>query len=571
VDGGSSVAVLTYLRRILDSLDHPDMIHLILHYLLALPELSAKKSAGSRASISAARKRKSLDLATMMAMTAEDKPTPSLFNLVDLILGSLRSQNQQTIAVTLQLLSVILRRHHRYAVTTLLRTAVIINDEPQKTVGAHEREMEFLLSLAGEIGGNDGLDEAYENHVKDSLSLLESHPCSVPIIAPKSAPGTAKAAGGHAPVPGGPRDVHPHTLRPDDPILRALVDSFEAFFINPVETNLSLTETVINLAGCGLMHIDGWLLPDQSKYTFETIEQDEVDESDDSDDAKEKRQLLALQNARRSPQWSEVQLPALLSVLQKLVNQVQTYRTEIPRFDDLLSQRQSLFNASTSQPPSVPTTPVPPRSSHSRRHGSRTSIESTSTSRSNSPHRPSTLDSLAQRIFPDLASSRNSSPRGRKNSSQSSTYSPTPAQSRLQNSSSLSTPPLQFPMGSEATSRGSSRHYSASPMRDDNIPASQIAAFAAIDRSILQRKVGIPSQTGELSPVPFPNLRKSSEPLLEEGSTAASSVGGEEESTVQLVSVSHVLTNVIVLREFLLELAALVQVRAGLFGEVRFV
>jgi len=39
----------------------------------------------------------------------------------------------------------------------------------------------------------------------------------------------------------------------------------------------------------------------------------------------------------------------------------------------------------------------------------------------------------------------------------------------------------------------------------------------------------------------------------------------EEEKTV---SVSHILTNVIILQEFLLELAALVQVRAGLFGEV---
>jgi hypothetical protein len=48
-----------------------------------------------------------------------------------------------------------------------------------------------------------------------------------------------------------------------------------------------------------------------------------------------------------------------------------------------------------------------------------------------------------------------------------------------------------------------------------------------------------------------------------------SEVKGEAEQS--LVTVSHVLTNVIVLQEFLLELAALVQVRAGLFGEVRFV
>jgi hypothetical protein len=47
------------------------------------------------------------------------------------------------------------------------------------------------------------------------------------------------------------------------------------------------------------------------------------------------------------------------------------------------------------------------------------------------------------------------------------------------------------------------------------------------------------------------------------------SADGEKVEEQKLVSVSHVLTNVIVLQEFLLELAALVQVRAGLFAEVR--
>jgi hypothetical protein len=48
---------------------------------------------------------------------------------------------------------------------------------------------------------------------------------------------------------------------------------------------------------------------------------------------------------------------------------------------------------------------------------------------------------------------------------------------------------------------------------------------------------------------------------------------GEREGEVEekKVSVNHVLTNVIVLQEFLLEVAALVQVRAGLFGEVKYV
>ena len=118
------MAVLTYLRRILESLDHPDMINLILHYLLALPD-NQPSTDQPRSSVSDARKRKSLDLATLMAEKSEETATPLLFNLIDLILACLRSRNQQTIHVTFQLVSAILKRHHRYAVITLLKTEVL--------------------------------------------------------------------------------------------------------------------------------------------------------------------------------------------------------------------------------------------------------------------------------------------------------------------------------------------------------------------------------------------------------------------------------------------------------------
>lgn len=132
-------------------------------------------------------------------------------------------------------------------------------------------------------------------------------------------------------------------------------------------------------------------------------------------------------------------------------------------------------------------------------------------------------------------------------------------------------------MGLETPSRGSSRAFSPSPLRDaettlrkQGVPASQAAAFAAVDQSILARKVGLPAMKGEITPIPFPNLKDGSA----EGSTQGTedgSVHGDVEAEEKEVSVNHVLTNVIVLQEFLLEVAALVQVRAGLFGEVRYV
>ena len=55
-----------------------------------------------------------------------------------------------------------------------------------------------------------------------------------------------------------------------------------------------------------------------------------------------------------------------------------------------------------------------------------------------------------------------------------------------------------------------------------------------------------------------------------EGETASTQHTTAEDDA-NTVSVSHILTNVIVYQSFLMELASLVQVRAGLFDEVRFV
>lgn len=550
------------------------MIHLILHYLLALPDTAITPTA-SRASISAARKRKSMDLASMMATHVEAASAPALFNLVDLIQGSLQSQNQQTVSVTLQLVSVILRRHHRYAVTTLLWTSQVMHDKPPRSLGAHETEMDFLLSLAGDLGGDYDFEEVYENHVKDCMGILESHTCSIGLVAPNSLGTTTKFPGAQATIPGVPRDIRFHTLRSEDPMLKTLLNLLETFFINSVETNLSLTGAIVDLATCGYMRIDGWLLPDPSKYVYDEDEED-IDEPvlDDLLDPagnREKAQLRALKNARRRPQWVESQLPSILQRLKTLVDQASTYRSEIPRFEDILQQRRDAFQAASSAT-SIPTP--------NRQVPIRSSLDSSS--RSASPPR-SALDSLAQRIFPGTPS-RSRSPRGRRSHERSSgrrsgggLETPTTSQGSL--------PPPQFPINLESPSRGSPRAFSPSHLHQpeaevnsQGVPASQAAAFAAVDQSILARRIGLPTPKGALIPIPFPNLRRSSS-LEADGQ---SSVDGTEDSGVsggreaeladkKLVSVSHILTNVIVLQEFLLELAALVQVRAGLFGEVRFI
>ena len=128
--------------------------------------------------------------------------------------------------------------------------------------------------------------------------------------------------------------------------------------------------------------------------------------------------------------------------------------------------------------------------------------------------------------------------------------------------------------------------------------ANQAKAFQAIDQSILARQVAIPSVVSleagsQVEPIPlrFDKANTSVTPESEEADSRERLMAGDDgqggsvitlsedgkaeadeavEAEEKTVSVSHVLTNVIILQSFLFELASLVQVRAGLFDEVRF-
>lgn len=590
MDGGSSVAVLTYLRRILEALDHPDMINLILHYLLALPDTESSALSATEPSVSAARKRKSMDLATMMATKVESSYTPLLFNLVDLIHSCLKSRNQQTVCVTLQLVAAILKRHHRYATTTLLHTESIDRDAVRRTVGAHQQEVEFLTTLAGSVGGQDNFDEVYDSILKDSMARVEGHPCSLKLVAPKLSTNSHNLPTIPDSLPGAPRDVPPHTLKADDSLLQSILDIFETFFINPVEMNLSATETIIDLAVCGYISVEGWLLRHPRKYSYE----EDTDEpaSPPLDPASplfgDFEKLQSIARCRRRPIWQTSTLPRVLAVLESLADQVDYFRSSVPRFEELLQQRREAFQTADSIVLNQPS--IRPDSTAGMSLPDQASQEG---SRAASPTRPSALEGFAQRILSELGSpSRSGSPRGRKESLQSSSARSgfaTPPPKPMP-------PPKEFPLNYESPSKsGLVRSFSPSSHSGRDSPvASQAAAFAAVDQGILNRQVSLPVQ--KIEPIPLNFDRKNAggpanideEPSEENDGKAevaeeqdhddGSDVGDdpiaptppEAIPEVKTASVSHILTNVIIYQQFLLELASLVQVRAGLFNEVKF-
>lgn len=271
-----------------------------------------------------------------------------------------------------------------------------------------------------------------------------------------------------------------------------------------------------------------------------------------------------------------------MNVLKRLEDQVLAYKKTIPRFDELVQQRREAFQTADAMlqtpQPSYKATPI------QQDTPDRSSFEDIS--RSASPSRPSALEGLAHRLLSELGTpSRSSSPRGRKERSSGSGGATPSSRPNLTPNPELSHHHLDRRnlARSSSPSKGVRDDSYFSPGREA-VVASQVAAFAAIDQTILARKVGLPDD--KVEPIPLKFDREPIPEPVEEAHETDQTAEDESEldnaevispiepkslATGGTVSVSHVVTNVIILQSFLFELASLVQVRAGLFDEVRFV
>ncbi|CEL00535.1 hypothetical protein ASPCAL00135 [Aspergillus calidoustus] len=488
VEGGSTAAVLTYLYRILASIDQEDLVHRILHFLLASPSDSDTQVVKKNKNMSASR-RKSLDVLAAFSEEAA-RPSPSLFNLRDLALLGLRSSNRQTVLATLRLLSVVLQRHPSFA-RSLIRT---ISGHPakQRNVGALNAELGQLLAMATSIMSEPTLDESFGNYLKDASWTLESRLC----ISTSDKDSTESEA---------------LEVRQDDPIIRELLDCLETFFTNSVIVNLALTEVLMSIASSQLVALDGWLLVDPTKYQYTKPNDSGEDGLPDI--------LDQINSVYEEPTWSAADTPALTAVLTRLVAQVQNWRKTIKDFDILVAARRDLLH-DEHEPVSGPAeqNPLP----------------------SGSLDRPSSTTPRTPQLNSDQAT-----PRGRRDK-----------QNFASPQRSLVGSPLREP----------TTFYSPPP-RD-----SSMAQSTAADE--LRKRLATPFPMGSQSPSE-PDGDAVSSTLIPSAGTPA---GAEDEAIIDdeqkpeqgSASLGHVLTNVVVLYEFLLEISAMVQARATLFEEAGF-
>ncbi|KAK0944788.1 hypothetical protein LTR29_003801 [Friedmanniomyces endolithicus] len=533
-DAGSSVAVLTYMTSILDALDHPDLIAMILTYLLAVPEgipvapstpaTPVRPSMPPR-SPTATKKRQSL-----MLLTAPEDPDrafePTLFNLTDLVLNSVRSRGAQTTFSALSLVSTMVQRQRKYAFGTLLKVRRIkslgsrqrtqlsgeslvvdtVNAGAAQhsaegvtgTVGALELEVDNYRHIAAILHRASFPEDAYASLCDDVRYCIEDQMQ----FNPTNGDDTEQI------------ETNAFTLSLRDPLMQSLADLLRSFLTNSVDVNLALTKAMISIASCVDLNLDAWLALDPADYNFADAAPEAVQPWGAFLEDDEMAAWFALQQASRHPTWPADKAPLIHAVLESLVHELAHARTTVPNLDRLLAGRQHMLQASTTpaQPVSEPPSLV------------------------SSPTQPSFLDAPLRKPKPQGNHSRSSS-----NTTSSLAQGRKTAHSRA-SSIQAASPSSSFVRPSDTTSAKAS----ASPAK----------------RSIFQPPPPETTSTTDalMQTLRFPAIKPHD---AEEGAQE----GGE-----RTASLNHVLTNVVVLQQFVLELVAVLQIRAAVLGdrEVRF-
>ena len=551
-DGGSSVAVLTYLRCIIESISNHELTHLILQYLLAIPDIPEDECRPARPA-TLARRRKSQTLITTLAQVQE-KPMPDLFTLVDLVLTSLQSCNQQTVTASLRLVSAILRSPHHFTISSMVQTQYV-KLLPMRTICAHHKDMALMFSMVEDLLFHDDLREAYDSHIEDARTLVETHGCSLSLLPLKASHIELQRELSTKSVE---RDntLGPRSIKSKDPLLQVLISLLENFLLNDLATNLSLTQAFSTLVSCGNMRLESWFL---QKPADEDVSTERSAISDDGPDESDQDNTMTLNNRNHPRQQAESRIkPSLpeshhgaspvFAALDSLVQQVKTFRQEIEQFDTYLAERRHVFKIGDDIDKDVANGSNAP---------SRRSEDSSRPTHSRAVN-AAPIGPISERLMSENSSaniSRSSSPRGR--------------QLEIPSAPNLIGRVAHFKISpSRSPSVMDARAFSPSPLRKGSVsstpPRNVITPMGPADA--LRQKVKIRAKI-RLDRNRVGDVAGSESSSVRSGSVVRDAHATEEFREIPL---SHLLTNVIILQEFMLELAAIVQVRASLFGEVDF-
>jgi len=500
VEGGSTAAVISHLYRLLQALEHYQLVDRILGYLLASMNMPLEpREKGHRRQRMSVSRRKSIDHLKALSEVA-DTPSPNLFNLLDLMVMSLKSSHPETVNACLKLLSVIVSKHHCHVLSSLFRLEPASNLQLQRGINQFNSNLIQLFDYATAISEYEGMDNSYQGALIDSQIILEQHSCL------SNSPDEID------------QDHRDLSIGRDCKLFGAIVSLLRNFFANDTITNLYLTEAIIAVTACEHFALVGWLLPTDGRGHVEV-------------------------NSSYN----------ITFIISELIEQVRQWKSQFAEWDQLLARRR------------IDLAEEEPQERHLDRNRplEQTRLTTLATSQ---PHE-------SRSSTPAQSQSRPSTPRGR-----------TVATTEFGSIDSTISKPASHRMALAEHTIGRSPQRPPIPAEVSKETEKQLEASLRMQSSLAAvLKTQVPlmnTQVPEEASASLPVLagrKQTSSPGPSNLRLAV--LGSENSGTVtpnlqdepvprSQASVSHILTNAIILQEFILELAAMIQLRATFFDEV---
>ena len=380
---GSAVAVMSYIEITLFTLKNGQLGDLLVRFLLSEDDDDlARKRRRPNPPQDATQSRRYRKKSTAMAILEIEAPearrptdyitSAGRFTLKDLLMTNLRSTNHPTVAATLQLFKTLLQLHSDLCTEKLL---LVIHDpkstsypspylstpppttqgpahregsgassssplyanyaDPDTTYSTSERETGLYLALISRVDPShtqDAFSTGYDNYLCDALLSLKGRNVELRDVDPDAL------------------TKHKHRLTQNEPVLSIILLALRRFFSNSPELNMALTEVLSTLAQDPRRSLAGWLTfasPDgggDRHAAREFSKEYEADGDDRSIDYRINEDLAYETLSLPATGMDEKSRPLMYAIFHGLVTQLERYRHSVEKFDRyLLERRQGLL------------------------------------------------------------------------------------------------------------------------------------------------------------------------------------------------------------------------------------
>ncbi|KAI8983567.1 Retinoic acid induced 16-like protein-domain-containing protein [Pilobolus umbonatus] len=396
---GSSVAVVSYIEVILQTIHQPDLAEVIVGFLMGTDSDDTNSGKSNRNSIS------TVDKHNMSPyFTAVER-----FTLKDLIFTRLNSSSQPTVIATLKLLRTLITKHCRSANKLLSIIPEERNDgNPSAIISHHIREIDFYFSLisSGDSGNRDDiLTLGYEDYLRDLELNIENDCCfqnsrhqtgvrishmhnPQNLSSLKSKRRRSFKYGQREGISSissllkddeylshrqnNAQHLYRHRIQPSDTLIQILLRLLSHFFAQSSELNLALTGVISSLAMCPYRCLEGWLTFSETDRTnpndvidlslassadknqlnvFKSYSAEDlyspnsnmnyIEEEIDDD------QSIDFGSERNSAKMTGIthfrSFPLFYTLFKTLTQQMDYYKSEIDEFDKLLEERRNVL------------------------------------------------------------------------------------------------------------------------------------------------------------------------------------------------------------------------------------